>query len=232
MACQRATMVTVSTPSLLKIYAAHGRGVVIPNCVPELFLSMQRVDSGVIGWGGSVHSHPDDLQVVGTSMRRLQSEGHIFQVVGPGDGVREALELPNEPLATGNVAIEDWAASLSILGVGITPLAITRFNNSKSWLKPLEKASVGVPSVMSPLPEYARLHRDYGVGVLAEKPAQWYREVKRLAEDEAYRHEVSERSRAGAAQWTVEKNSWRVLEAWHEAFKIQRSQAGSVFARR
>jgi hypothetical protein len=99
-------------------------------------------------------------------------------------------------------------------------------------LKPLEKASVGVPSVMSPRPEYARLHHDYGVGVLADKPAQWYREVKRLAEDEAYRREVSERSRAGAAQWTVEGNSWRLMEVWAEAFKLQRSQAGSAFTRR
>jgi len=232
LACERATLVTVSSPALLRRYAAHGRGVVIPNCVPELFLQLRRVDSGVIGWGGSVHSHPDDLQVVGTSMRRLQAEGHVFQVVGPGAGVRDALGLPREPLATGNVEIGDWAASLSILGVGITPLADTRFNMAKSWLKPLEKAAVGVPTVMSPRREYARIHADYGVGVLAAKPAQWYREVKRLVEDEAWRREVSERSRAGAAQWTVERNAWRVMEAWEEAFKIQRGLSSSVFARR
>lgn len=232
LACQRATLVTVSSPALLRRYAAHGRGVVIPNCVPSLFLNMQRIDSGVIGWGGSIHSHPDDLQVVGTSMRRLQAEGHVFQVVGPGTGVKDALGLPREPLATGNVEIQDWAASLSILGVGITPLADSRFNESKSWLKPLEYASVGVPPVMSPRTEYARIHEQYGVGVLAARPSHWYREVKRLAEDEAYRREVSERSRAGAALWTVERNSWRAMEAWSEAFKIQRGTSASAFTRR
>lgn len=232
LACRAATLVTVSTPALLRRYAAHGRGVVVPNCVPELFLSLARVDSGVIGWGGSIHSHPDDLQVVGSSMRRLVEEGHIFQVIGPGTGVRDALALPVEPLATGNVEIGDWAPSLSILGVGIVPLADSRFNQAKSWLKALEKASVGVPSVMSPMPEYKRLHDGYGVGVLAAKPAQWYREVKRLATDECYRREVSERSRAGAAQWTVERNSWRAMEVWAEALKIQRSGSASVFARR
>lgn len=172
LACQYASMVTVSTPALLKRYAAHGRGVVVPNCVPELFLSLARVDSGIIGWGGSIHSHPDDLQVVGSSMRRLVEEGNIFQVVGPGNGVRDALALPSEPLATGNIDIGDWAPSLSILGVGIVPLADTRFNQGKSWLKFLEKASVGVPSVASPCPNTSACTRATGsVSSLVSRPS-------------------------------------------------------------
>jgi hypothetical protein len=230
LACQRATLVTVSTPALLRRYAAHGRGVVLPNCVPELFLQVARQDSPVIGWGGSIHSHPDDLQVTGTAVQRLMAEGHMFQVVGPGAGVKDALRLPREPLATGNIEIGDWAVNVARLGIGIAPLATTRFNKSKSWLKPLEYAATGVPPVMSPLPEYERLHREHGVGVLAAKPSQWLRELRRLATDDTWRAEVSERSRAGAAQWTVEAHAWRWAEAWAEALKLQRAGA-SAFSR-
>lgn len=227
LACQRATLVTVSTPALLRRYAAHGRGLVLPNCVPELFLRVDRQDSPVIGWGGSVHSHPDDLQVVGTAVQRLMDEGHMFQVVGPGEGVQDALRLPREPLATGNIEIGDWAVNIARLGIGIAPLALTRFNNSKSWLKALEYAAVGVPPVVSPLPEYERLHREHDIGVLAAKPSQWYRELRRLATDDTWRAEVSERSRAGAAQWTVEQHAWKWAEAWAQALKIQRAGAGA-----
>lgn len=230
LACQRATMVTVSTPALLRRYAAHGRGRVLFNCVPELFLKLDRQDSPVIGWGGSIHSHPDDLQVTGTAVQRLMTEGHMFQVVGPGEGVQDALRLPREPLSTGNIEIGDWAVNIARLGVGIAPLAPTRFNDAKSWLKMLEYAAVGVPPVASPLPEYERLHRESGVGVLAAKPSQWYRELRRLATDDTWRAEVSERSRAGAAEWTVERHAWRWMEAWSEAFRVQRASA-SAFTR-
>lgn len=230
LACRRATLVTVSTPALLRRYAPHGRGVVLPNCVPGLFLKLDRQDSPVIGWGGSVHSHPDDLQVTGTAVQRLMTEGHMFQVVGPGEGVKEALRLPREPLATGNIEIGDWAVNVARLGIGIAPLALTRFNTSKSHLKMLEYAAVGVPPVVSPLPEYERLHREHGVGVLAAKPSQWYRELRRLATDDTWRTEVSERSRAGAAQWTVEQHAWKWAEAWSDALRIQRAGA-SAFAK-
>lgn len=229
-ACVDATLVTVSTPALLKTYAPHGRGVVVENCVPERYLHVPHADSAAIGWGGSTHSHPDDLQTVGTSVARLAREGHQVGVVGDGIGVRAALGLDAEPAASGVVSLEQWPTALAGLGVGVAPLAESRFNAGKSWLKPLEYAACGVPWVASPRAEYRRLHHDYGIGVLADRPKDWYRHLKALAGDPSRRREMSEAGRAAAAHLTIEGNAWRWVDAWERAFRSQR-QAASAFSR-
>lgn len=221
-ACANATLVTVSTPQLLKRYAPAGNGVVIPNCVPQEFLRIPRADSPVIGWAGSLHSHPADLSVMGDSVGRLMREDHQFRVVGPVDGIRDALGLPWEPDATGPLPIDRWALGVSTLGVGMAPLADTIFNVAKSRLKMIEYFSLGVPCVFSPRDDYLRLHRDSGAGLPAAKPKDWYRHLKRLITDDSWRREQSDTVRAAAAAYTVEANAWRWWEAWTEALRRQR----------
>jgi hypothetical protein len=51
-ACRDATLVTVSTPALLDVYARHGRGHVLPNYLPDMYYGLERVDSDTIGWPG------------------------------------------------------------------------------------------------------------------------------------------------------------------------------------
>lgn len=223
-ACHRATMVTVSTDPLLRIYAPHGRGAVLRNMIPSHHLEIRHVDNETIGWGGSLHSHPDDVPVLGAAMMRLIKEnGAQFLSIGDPDGIRQALRLPDEPPTYGPVNIGAWPFALADLGIGIAPLAHTsRFNQAKSWLKPLEMASLGVPWVASPGPEYRRLH-ELGCGVLAEKPRDWYRELRRLLDDPGRRAEQSTAGRAVARDLTIEGNAWRWMEVWADAWKIQRA---------
>lgn len=229
-ACAHATMVTVSTPALLKRYAPNGNGVVLPNYVPSEFFTIPRQDSTVVGWGGSMHSHPGDLQVMGDSVARLMREGYQFRVVGPPDDVRKALSLPSEPDTTWALPIDRWMLGLSTLGVGVAPLADTIFNTSKSRLKLLECAAAGVPTVFSPRADYSALHADTGIGVPAAKPRDWFRELKRLVEDHGYRADKSEADRLAASQLTYEAHAWRWLQVWEEALKRQRT--GSALLRR
>jgi glycosyltransferase involved in cell wall biosynthesis len=232
-ACMNATMVTVSTPALVTTYAPHGRGRVIPNCVPEAFTQIPHMDSDVIGWGGSLHSHPKDMLPLGPSIARLVREGEEFAVVGPGLGMKEALGLDRAPFATGPVNIQDWPFALSDnLGIGIAPLADTEFNRAKSWLKPLEMMSVGIPWVASPRAEYLALHKSSGVGLMAEKPKEWYRQVKRLVTDDRLRQDMSAAGRVAAQDHTVEGSSWRLWEAWSDALKAERvGRSGSPLLR-
>jgi glycosyltransferase involved in cell wall biosynthesis len=219
-ACEQATVVTVSSDALIDRYARRGNGVIVRNCVPQEFLTTPHCDSERIGWGGSIHSHPDDLPVIGTAISQLVSDGAEFMVAGPPNGVKEALRLEKIPMHTGSVEIGDWPAALTQIGVGVAPLADTRFNAAKSWLKPLEYASVGVPCVMSPRTEYARINK-LGIGMLASKPSEWRVALQRLLREPDLRTEMSDRARVIASTLTVQGNVERWVSAWQRAYDVQ-----------
>lgn len=219
LACRNASLVTVSTPALLDVYARHGRGHVLPNYLPDQYYGLPRVDSDTIGWPASFHSHPNDAEPVGGAVARLVDEGAEFVMRGDSTGAGRAFGLVADPVG-GGVPIEEWPAAVAALGIGIAPLADTKFNAAKSWLKPLEMSAAGVPWVASPRAEYVRLHA-MGAGVLADRPRVWYRELKRLRESAALRQELSEAGRAVAEGLRLRDNSWRWYEAWARAYEMQ-----------
>lgn len=221
LACRNASLVTVSTPALLDVYARHGRGHVLPNYLPDYYYGLPRVDSDTVGWPGSYHSHPNDPEVVGGAVARLVDEGAEFVMRGDSTGAGRAFGLAEDPPG-GGVPIEEWPAAVAELGVGIAPLADTKFNAAKSWLKPLEMSAAGVPWVASPRAEYRRLHA-MGAGVLADRPRVWYRELKRLRESAGLRQELSEAGRAVAEQLRLRDHAWRWHEAWTRAYEMQQA---------
>jgi hypothetical protein len=226
-ACKDATIVTVSTPALLRPYAPRGNGRVLYNMVQKKMLDIPRADEGRFGWTGSLHSHPNDPSVTGPAVQRLVNDGYGFSMVGNPEGVAAEFRITLEQFhTTGIVDTLKWGEALATLHVGIAPLADTAFNSAKSWLKPLELGAVGVPCVTSPRAEYRRINK-LGVGVLAATPKDWYREVKRLMDDTTWYQEVAERSKSVVSGLTVEENAWRWVEVWAEAYQIAQ-QAGSV----
>lgn len=221
-ACREATLVTVSTPALLKRYAAHGRGQVLFNYLPDIYYDVPHADSDVIGWPAALQSHPDDPSAVGGAIARLSAAGATFRVVGDPTGVGAAFGLREDPSGRPPVGVGEWPAAVAELGIGIAPLADTRFNACKSWLKPLEMSALGVPWVASPRAEYARLNRR-GAGVLADTPRRWHRELERLRASAALRTERAEAGRAVAADLRLRDHAWRWMEAWHRAAELQRT---------
>jgi hypothetical protein len=227
-ACAAATVVTVSTDALIGRYAPPGRGVVLHNAVPQIFLDetkFPRVDSEVFGWAGALFSHPDDPQVTGTSMGRLQRAGYTFKIVGAPRGTREAFKLDHDAVTTGPVPVEKWPVEVHKLGIGIAPLNETRFNEAKSWLKMLEYAALGVPCIGSPRAEYRKIHA-LGVGLLASSPKDWFRLTQELLRNAALRDELSQSGRDAVRELTVEKQAWRWWEAWTMAYQIERGPLG------
>lgn len=223
-ACDNATLVQVTTPALVQRYGRRTPTHVIPNYVPSNALDVDHEDSPIFGWGGGIHSHADDIPALGNTVSRLVGEGHRFRVIGPNVGIRQAFRLHRDEdfESTGPIEIQYWIAALALLGVGLAPLAQTTFNAAKSWLKPLEYAAAGVPSVVSPSPAYRELATKHGIGDVAERPKDWYRLVRRLITDEAYRLDRSAAGRAAAEELTIEKHAWRWMEAWDQALRIQR----------
>lgn len=223
-ACLNATMVTVSTPALLKVYAPHGRGQVVENRIPAGYLDIWHQDSATMSWPGSVHSHPADLYAMGPAVARLMREGVPYRGVGPAEGLAKALGLAEDPPVTGSVDMDEWPLRLAEIGVGLAPLADTRFNDAKSWLKPLEMMACGAPFVASASPEYARLLKlAPQAGLLATKPQDWYRKIKSLVTNAQLRREMSAVGRAAATNMTIEGNAWRWAEVWQSAMVAQRN---------
>lgn len=218
--CRAATLVTVSTPALQKVYGS--KSVVLPNFVPKQFTQYEHHDSAIVAWGGAIQTHPQDVQELSRSLPKWIRAGIHFRIVGPHLGVIDALGSVITPLVsvTGGVDFHEWPAALNQVGVGLAPTADTRFNSAKSWLKPLEYAALGVPSVSSERVEYVKLQRQYGIGNIAKSHVQWTRIVTDLATNWRRRQEESERDRQIVRErLTIEDNAWRWAEAWAEAGK-------------
>lgn len=223
-ACRDATLVTATTPLLLDRYASHGRGMVLPNYLFEHYYGIEREDNDTVGWPSSMHSHPNDPDAVGNAMRRLEQDGAELRILAHPGGTRRAFGLESDLTGEGPHSLQNWPAAVATLGIGIAPLADTRFNQAKSWLKPLEMSAAGVPWVASPRVEYQRL-RDMGCGMLAEKASDWYTRLSLLRKNEVIRKEMSEAGHSVADQLRIRDHSWKYLEAWKHALDLQRGRS-------
>jgi hypothetical protein len=223
-ACADATLVTVSSDALAKAYGGHGRVAVLPNLLAPHYFGHPHTDSEVVGWPGVMWSHPNDPQVTRPAISRLVREGVQFRVVGNPEGAGEAFGLPSDPDGTGGVDLLEWPKALAEhIGIGIVPLADTKFNHAKSFLKGAELAAAGVPFVASPRAEYRKLAK-LGAGVLADDGQDWYRKLRRLLGSPALRAELSEAGRKAADEHLrLDAGAWRWAEAWERALHLQRA---------
>lgn len=217
-ACGLADVVTVTTPALAKRYGGRGNAVVLPNCVPESMLSMvpDAHDHLTVGWSGFAQMHPGDLETTkGGVQAALAGTDARFYTIGDPAGVRERLQLRDEPATSGPLKFSEYARSLKALDIGIVPLQDSQFNAAKSCLKGLEYAALGIPFVASPRPDYVRLAAD-GVGLIAsDRRKDWSRQLKRLIESEDYRMELALRSvDVIEGKYTYEQQAWRWAEVW------------------
>lgn len=226
-ACRQADLVTVSTAALLR-YAPAGRGVVLPNFVPEALTDSVRAfgwTDGLprVGWSGTMATHPHDFQTTrGGIAAALVKTGAPLHVVGPGEGVREALNLaPEHPMTdTGWLPISQYPDALTAIDVGVVPLDDTQFNAAKSHLKGIEFAGLGIPFVASPTPEYQRLFDEHGIGLLAHRPRDWERLVTELVNDEGMRRDLGGAWRAKVrADLTYEVNGRLWVDAYEKAIR-------------
>lgn len=232
-ACRLADLVTVSTPALAKRYG-NGRGRVIPNCVPAAYLGIGRTEIHqvpMVGWTGTPATHVGDLEVVGSTIRDLVKEGQIaFRAIGDRRTL-DILGVPKQRSSPGaSLSTFDYARLYAQLDLAIVPLRPTRFNAGKSWLKGAEAAALGVPVVMSPTPENVRLH-GLGVGILAERPRDWYEHLKRLPTAPTIRHDLAGQGRVVMADWTIEgRMSSMCWDAWTGARALRASRPCATVA--
>ena len=219
-ACRLADAVTATTPALVDRYG-YGHGVLLPNLVPERYLTLEPLwkHHMTVGWTGLVGSHPTDLQstkgAVGAILKEL---GWKMHVVGDGVGVAAALRLDHQPTTTGYVPFAEYPERMAEIAVGIVPLDPSPFNDGKSALKMMEFAALGVPAVGSPTWDNKRMAL-HSVGQLAKNPGDWSRRLRALMESDDYREEIGQTGRAAMHEFTYERHCDRWWDAWTKATK-------------
>jgi hypothetical protein len=212
---------------------------VVPNAVPRRIAELppayeRAVDVVTIGWTGSVAGHPYDLQEVGSGLQQALDRtagASRFLVLGVKDDARIRLGLAEEPHEL--PWLRDPDEYLAVMGqtfdIGLAPLRMDRFNECKSWLKPLEYAARGVYCVRARTSEYERL----GLGLPARSPKDWARWTSLAVQDPDRRREV-----AAAAHETVlarhltEHTAELWVAAWRTALDTGARRRGAASAGR
>jgi glycosyltransferase involved in cell wall biosynthesis len=191
---------------------------IVPNCIPESWLGITREANvrPLIGWTGVVGTHPGDLESCGDGVAvAVETTGAVFRGVG-NDNAANVLGIRNGREVVDWVPFADYPQMTAQLDVGIVPLAETRFNEAKSWLKGLEYAALGVPFVASPTGPYHALHQE-GAGVLAHGPTRWREALITLLANKGAHDELAGQGKEVAKRWTIEANAHRWWEAWTSA---------------
>lgn len=231
-ATHMADLVTVSTPGLARKYAKHGRVEVLRNGLPlHAFADPSDVydrhakDTGefVIGWSGSLASHPHDLEVLGGAVRRaMDVDARIrFHVVGEPEPVTQALDLdPSRVTGTGWLDFDDYHAALREVDLGLVPLVDSRFNRAKSHLKALEFSAAGALVITSPLPEQVHLAQQVPTGV-AHSEQEWENVMVGASALGEYVAERVAQDRAecvrSTARWAYANRAGEWVKAWQRA---------------
>jgi glycosyltransferase involved in cell wall biosynthesis len=87
--------------------------------------------------------------------------------------------------------------------IGLAPLTGTRFDASKSAIKVLEYAALGIPSIASDVTPYRGFVVDGVTGWLARTPEDWSRRLREMAQDRAMREEMGAKAKEMAAAHAI-----------------------------
>lgn len=216
-ACEMVDWVTCTTEGLAEEYGKHGRVSIIPNHIPESYLKIERPvnDVPVVGWAGWTATHVSDLAVThGMINQVLVETGAKFAAYGDTE-IFIQLGIRNRPphACWGFTNIVEYPKKLVGFDIGLVPLQDSPFNQSKSFLKGLEYASLGIVPVVTPTKDYQKLI-DMGIALPASTPKEWYTVVKELVLDNEMRQELSDKVRSLASELTIEENWQKWYDAW------------------
>lgn len=209
---QMADEVTVSTDALAEVISEHNPNVtVIPNYVPGALLDTapppQRTgDPTVVGWAGS-SSHAMDFEDAGPELIRFLRRNPGVQYHSMGGSFAWAQKIPAEQLR-----VSPWFDSVDALyraidfDTGLAPLRPHIFNRSKSAIKALEYAALGIPVVASDVGPYSGFVRHGETGFLVRYAHEWGQHLRKLVADPDLRTTLGTTARQLAARHTIERN--------------------------
>jgi glycosyltransferase involved in cell wall biosynthesis len=208
-------LVTVSTQPLAEVVGQFNPNVaVLPNHIDAPLLELQRPrrDRVTVGWSGG-DSHLLDLQVIAGQLRQFldRHPGVDMHFVGTDYShlVRRACRYSPFRVGVWNYyRVVDF-------DIGLAPLASNVFNASKSHIRCLEYAALGIPVIASDVPAYRDTVIDGVTGFLVRRDHEWQTRLRDLVNDEAMRTEIGAKAREHAAGWVIQ-DGYRL---WEQAYR-------------
>lgn len=182
-----ADVMTVTTEPLKflskKIFADEIK--VVPNMIDlSLWKANQPKNDGRIriGWAGSPNHYKDIMQllpVLKSIVQKHKKVDLIFFGYCPDEFTKEFKERLFFQKGSSYLRYAEMLPELG-LDIGLIPIASSEFNRSKSNVKYLEYAAIGLPCVASNYEPYNRTIEDSVNGYLAEDQDDWTFKLEKL----------------------------------------------------
>lgn len=208
-------VVTASTPKLAEYLSQFNPNVrVVRNCVPNtLPETPRRIRYGLtIGWGGSMF-HAQDWGRTNEVLQQLKRNHPSLSFRCLGANYMTGLTNVS---TTGFTTVPKYHEELDF-HIGIAPLMDTPFNQRKSWIKTLEYAARGIPSVAANVGQYDEWIED-GVNGYLVAPYEindWVMALHSLVYDDV-RTRMGEVALAKAREWTIGNKIHHWVEAYDQ----------------
>lgn len=226
---KNADQVWVSTESLAaRARALNPAVTIVPNGLDErLWLARppgQKRDFGpvrIVYMGTATHE--SDFAIVAPALERLKRD---FDTKVEIDiiGVTSAGSLPPGVNRIGVSAnggqsypgFVNWITAAPPWDIGLAPLADTAFNRSKSVIKVLDYAAMGLAVLASDMPVYqGSLAAGVGGRLVANNPEAWYAAMSFLVRDQAERKRLADGAMAAfRAEGTLGSQATTRRAAW------------------
>ncbi|HMG62341.1 MAG TPA: glycosyltransferase [Streptosporangiaceae bacterium] len=213
-----ADAVTVTTERLAdRIRPLNPNVHVIPNYLPAWLLEHERPrrDDGIvtIGWGGS-NTHDMDFAELKGPLRQFlaRNPNAEFHVIGADYATWMGLPADRCRITPWVASVPDFWRALDF-DIALAPLRPHLFNQSKSAVKALEAAMLGIPIIASDVGPYSDFVRHGETGYLVKRDHEWGKYLRVLVNDPAARAEMGAAARRQAAGHTIEGNT----DAWKKA---------------
>jgi len=217
----RCTGLSVSTPTLRDGYVRYNREIeVIENAIDASMWEHVHVPESPrirVGWMGGSGWHLRDLGVLeGVLGPWLRAHPEVDFVAAGDPTIHDRLGVPlGQRVSFETVPFSRLPEITATMDIGLVPLADSKFNDAKSYLKGLEYAACGIPCIASPTAEYRRWV-DHGVnGFLADwRAPSWHRYLDLLVDNAELRRCMGVAARKKAEQHTIQIQ----VQRWHDFY--------------
>lgn len=212
---QIASLVTASTEPLAEAMRKYNPNVVVlKNRIDEHMLTIERPkrEKLTIGWAGGA-SHSVDLKVCAHGLRKTLDH-HDVEAHFIGPDFTKLIRRPMRHTPWCETTTDYY--KLIDFDIGLAPLAPSIFADSKSHIKALEYAALGIPVIASDVTPYRDFVIDGVTGWLVRYDHEWAKRLRELVNDHDMREEMGRKAREHAAQWTIQ-NGWREWESAYQS---------------